>query len=252
MFWGNLLGKNTPAGQVIAYLSHEFVEVERFVKAVQEKQERLNNKQPLSQEVEIDVATNPDVTESTSRVTLGASDISSDETAQKTSSAVNKAKTEELLLESKQHNNAQSVHASTSDEKKESEITFVSAEIERQLDNVNEQGKIRSEEERAEAVKVNWILARKAFYQRNYDLSEKKYLNIISNTDDNFDAYGELGNVYFNQGKKELAAAAYFEAATIFVRKGKIDRANSMIGLLNLLNKGKAQELEKLISAYSS
>ena len=42
MFWGNLFGKETPAGKAIAYLSSEFVEVEEFVNAVKAKQAQLS------------------------------------------------------------------------------------------------------------------------------------------------------------------------------------------------------------------
>jgi len=75
---------------------------------------------------------------------------------------------------------------------------------------------------------------------------------VISNTTDNFDAYGELGNVYFNQGKKVEAAQAYFEAASILVQKGQIGRARSLMGLLRHLDKNKATELQKLIDSAVS
>ena len=42
MFWGNLLGEDTPAGKAIAYLSDEFPAVEEFVTAVKEKQAKLS------------------------------------------------------------------------------------------------------------------------------------------------------------------------------------------------------------------
>lgn len=101
-------------------------------------------------------------------------------------------------------------------------------------------------------VKATWITARKSYYQRNYALSEQSYQEVIDSTEDNFDAYGELGNVYFNQGKKEQAASAYFEAAAILVRKGQVKRAQSLLGLLRHLNKSKAKELQELIDTTLS
>ena len=92
----------------------------------------------------------------------------------------------------------------------------------------------------------------RTFYQRQYELSEQSYQDVINNTTDNFDAYGELGNVYFNQGKKEAAAMAYFEAASILVRKGQIRRAKSLMGLLRHLDKNKANDLQKLIDSEVS
>jgi len=130
--------------------------------------------------------------------------------------------------------------------------TFVSPEIERQLDNVDDQGQVVDALQSNDIVKANWITARKSFYQRNYDLSEQNYQKVIANTEDNFDAYGELGNVYFNQGKKQQAATVYFKSAAILVRKGQIDRARSMVGLLNLLDKDKASQLQQLIDSALS
>ena len=129
---------------------------------------------------------------------------------------------------------------------------FVSAEVEKQLNTVNDHGKVVSGSQRSDEVKENWITARKAFYQRKYELSEQNYRKVIDSTEDNVDAYGELGNVYFNQGKREQAASAYFEAAAILVRQGKVNRARSLMGLLRHLDKSKAGELQKLIDSAAS
>ncbi len=140
--------------------------------------------------------------------------------------------------------------------------SFVSAQIEKQLDNVDRNGKLvddslkqdsqHSGDKPGDEIRENWIAARKSFYQRKYDLSEQSYQKVIDSTEDNVDAYGELGNVYFNQGKKEQAASAYFEAAAILVRKGQMDRARSLMGLLRHLDKSKAGELQKLMDLLAS
>ena len=132
------------------------------------------------------------------------------------------------------------------------EEVFVSTEIENQLDNVDNNGKLIDDSKQDDTIRASWITARKSFYQRKYDESEQNYQNVIDNTEDNFDAYGELGNVYFNQGKKEQAASAYFEAAAILVRQGQVDRARSLMGLLRNLDKSKANELKKLIDSIVS
>ena len=134
---------------------------------------------------------------------------------------------------------------------------FVSTEIEKQLDNVDQHGKLKhdglkSGSQQGGDIRADWIAARKSFYQRKYDLSEQNYKKVIDSTEDNVDAYGELGNVYFNQGKKEQAATAYFEAAAILVRKGQVNRALSLMGLLRNLDRSKAGELQKLIDSAES
>ena len=75
---------------------------------------------------------------------------------------------------------------------------------------------------------------------------------MIANTTDNFDAYGELGNVYFNQGKKTEAAASYYEAAAILVKLGQARRADSLMSLLNYLDAEKATQLRELIGSEPS
>lgn len=129
---------------------------------------------------------------------------------------------------------------------------FVSPQLEQQLNNVDKNGKVINPVLKGDAIRESWVTARKSFYQRKYELSEQSYRDVISNTTDNFDAYGELGNVYFNQGKNTDAAEAYFEAAAILVRKGQVGRARSLMGLLRHLDKTRAADLQKLIDAAAS
>ncbi|MGB5397194.1 MAG: hypothetical protein WBN96_08600 [Gammaproteobacteria bacterium] len=94
-----------------------------------------------------------------------------------------------------------------------------------------------------------WLDARRAFLKRDYETCERNYENLIAANKDNMDAYGELGNVYFNQGKREKAAAAYYEAAAIMIKQGQIRRAASLSGLLHHLDQAKAQQLKSLIDS---
>ncbi len=306
MFWGNLLGKDTPAGKAVAYLSSEFVEVEEFVNAVKAKHARLNGDTVSTQGASeaassetIDTAPPANTVESPEIAAIAESEVvesgaivhevaatenavdieaandvsgkqsaeqvniqqlsvnTSQESAQQAPADVIEPKVDETLIDrqdSKTLNEVQSVASQAAVAMMDSDVkeTFVSPEIERQLKNVDDQGKVLDESQRSGVVRTNWITARKSFYQRNYALSEQNYRAVIAGTEDNFDAYGELGNVYFNQGKKQQAATAYFEAAAILVRKGQIDRARSLVGLLNLLNKDKADELRQLIDTAMS
>ena len=129
---------------------------------------------------------------------------------------------------------------------------FIPPEIEKQLSNVDQQGKVIDPSQASISVKESWITARKSFYQRDYEKSIQSYQDVIDNTEDNFDAYGELGNVYFNQGKKQQAASAYFEAAAILIKKGQVNRAQSLMGLLRHLDKARAEELQALIESARS
>lgn len=97
-----------------------------------------------------------------------------------------------------------------------------------------------------------WIDARKAFYMRDYASSITRYQQLIANSPDNYDAYGELGNVYFSQGKQVEAAAAYFGAASILVKLSHVRHANSLLPLLYYLDAEKAVQLKALMASGQS
>ena len=256
MFWGNLVGKDTPAGKAIAYLSDEFVEVESFVDAVKSKQAELASERAPAEEpvalAEPEVPAEPTVATNVEQRAITQQPVSISYShnqmpvKQSTMGAVD--------TESDRQNTASTVNApvpppaamNTTGEK------FIPPEIEKQLSNVDESGKVIDASKTSNSVKDSWITARKSFYQRDYDKSIQSYQDVIDNTEDNFDAYGELGNVYFNQGKKQQAASAYFEAAAILIKKGQVNRAQSLMGLLRHLDKTKADELQALIESAQS
>lgn len=97
-----------------------------------------------------------------------------------------------------------------------------------------------------------WISAREEFHSGNIDASIRNYQEVIANSNDNYDAYGELGNVYLSRGKYREAASAYFEAAAILVRQGEAHRARSLLPMLGRLDRSKAEELNQLINASTS
>lgn len=269
MFWGNLAGENTPAGKALAYLSNEFVEVEEFIAAVKAKQAQLTEEkqsvsvakseqvtEPANSNIahlpvnpQHDYQRPPTVTENTVAASEAGTEKAKNNTPVAAIAEVKQKETVVLITPRDETavNNAPAVSA-----KSASAENFISAEAARQLDNVDDQGKVVDATLQYDAVRSLWITARKSFYQRNYKLSEQSYKQVIDKTKDNVDAYGELGNVYFNQGKNKEAASAYFEAAAILVRNGQANRARSLIGLLRHLDKSKADELKHLIDSTLS
>jgi tetratricopeptide (TPR) repeat protein len=270
MFWGNLAGEDTPAGKAIAYLSSEFVEVEEFVAAVKSKQAELASERPSTKEsVEVAVAPEAAVTPDTE---MQADVVPVDEAAEQVvqnpvepppvsisyshnqmrvkqnSAGVIESEASRPVLAMAESEQPPAPAQAGSDKNEK----FVSAEVEKRLNNVDGKGRVIDPSQKSNSVKDSWITARKSFYQRNYEQSIQSYQEVIDNTEDNFDAYGELGNVYFNQGKNEQAAAAYYEAAAILVRKGQVRRAQSLMGLLRHLDKSKADELQALIDSVKS
>ena len=82
-----------------------------------------------------------------------------------------------------------------------------------------------------------WISAREEYHRGNIEGSITNYKQVIANTKDNYDAYGELGNVYLSRGKYREAADAYFEAASILVKQGQTARARRLLPMLKPLEK---------------
>ncbi len=104
----------------------------------------------------------------------------------------------------------------------------------------------------ASSTRELWISAREEYYRGNIDASISNYQQVIANTNDNYDAYGELGNVYLSRGNNKEAANAYFEAASILVRQGHVGRARSLLPMLERLDRSKAEALNQLISASNT
>jgi len=280
MFWGNLIGKDTPAGKTIAYLSNEFVVVEEFVEAVKAKQAQLSADN-TDKSLAIDTAAADSKSVTSKPVEIEGVVVEEEAPAESTITDGYKQTAEvrptPVPVVMSQHNQASTAmtngqrnapdrsvqsaagaSASRADNEQVAALappssdTFISANVEKQLDNVDNNGKVIDPDLKTVNVRTSWFTARKSYYQRKYDVSEKSYMDVIENTQDNFDAYGELGNVYFNQGKNKLAAQAYFSAASILVRKGQVNRARSLLGLLRHLDKEKAVELQTLITSASS
>ena len=97
-----------------------------------------------------------------------------------------------------------------------------------------------------------WISAREEYHRGNIEGSITNYKQVIANTKDNYDAYGELGNVYLSRGKYREAADAYFEAASILVKQGQTARARRLLPMLDRLDRSKADALNQLISSSNS
>lgn len=261
MFWGNLAGEDTPAGKAIAYLSDEFVEVESFVEAVKAKQAELaNEKAPVEEAATSSVAPEvPPATVQPIAIAVKPEPRPVQQPPVNISYSHNQRPVQQSAMAAVDNRAVNQATAAAAEVPvsppavtKTSEEKFIPPEIEQQLSNVDDHGKVIDASQKSSSVKENWVTARKAFYQRDYDKSIQSYKDVIASTEDNFDAYGELGNVYFNQGKKQEAASAYFEAAAILIKKGQVSRAQSLMGLMRHLDKAKAEELQGLIESARS
>lgn len=94
--------------------------------------------------------------------------------------------------------------------------------------------------------------ARKLFWNRNLQGSEKLYLEAVSTDNVGPDAYGELGNVYYAQGKWKQAGEAYYEAAVRLLAQENSDQVNDRVHYLLRVIQGldvtSAEKLKNKIS----
>lgn len=285
VFWGRLVDSDTPGGKAIAYLSNKFAPTNESVENSMDASSKsfvVNNELPSGDKSIFGQQSNVSVSDASSTIedaTVSASAVNTNKKLFVTSDVVEQL---DSFDEAGVVVDANDTSSLTTRQSKaavnETELTigdantrtsafdtakdvFISPDVEAKLnntnDNVNDIGETVAASQlntkvESTDVKANWIAARTSYHQRNYELSEKSYQQVIDNTEENYDAYGELGNVYFNQGKNAQAASAYYEAAAIFVRMGQLSRAESLIGLLWRLDPSKADELQKLIDSASS
>ena len=90
--------------------------------------------------------------------------------------------------------------------------------------------------------------AREAYWLHDHQEAESLYRQLIALDPDNPDGYGELGNLYFTQGKWEEAASAYFEAGSRLARSGHIMEAENLLDVIRGLESPRANELADIIT----
>lgn len=257
VYWGNLLGESTPAGQVIAWLSGEETKSLEFLtgskdsapKDDTEASSALNGDkveaeaQPQS-EPELETEVEP-VTEERDSAEPAVDD-SSDGAQDDSSRAVLPAETPlEAEAESAESSTSETVPTETAPT--ETAVTKSPADA-----GDAAEAKIDTSEARRQplnGITMHDLLmrARNAFHYRDYETAIASYQQLIKRAPDHFDAYIELGDVYSYQGKEKQAAAAYFEAAAILVRLGQVNRATALMGPISRMDTDRARALLDLI-----
>ena len=91
------------------------------------------------------------------------------------------------------------------------------------------------------------INARNAFNQGKVNRSEKLYLELTQLDNDNPDIFGELGNVYYSQGKWDEAGQVYYEAAVRLIATGNHNQVAYLQRVIGGLNKEHAEKLSQLM-----
>ncbi|MDH5612601.1 MAG: tetratricopeptide repeat protein [Gammaproteobacteria bacterium] len=266
VYWGNLFGEKTPAGQMMAWLSDkDKKDLDFFSHFSTSTTNRAESDKAsvTSQETEVITEQPEAVAESVIEPAVVTADKSTEDVVIKTAefpsvdqvgadvnnveeqvAVLNTEKQQGVTGEVKSIENVlpESLPVDKNMSQSEPFTTDVAKENVAEAENMNELQK-------ALFARKLLIQARQAFHYRDYQTSIASYQQLIVTTQDNFDAYGELGNVYYYLGKKTEAAAAYYEAAAILIRLGKIERASNLMGTLSLLDTTKARQLLDLLDA---
>ena len=91
-------------------------------------------------------------------------------------------------------------------------------------------------------------LARQSFWNGNTEQAEKFYLDLSKFEDADPDVYGELGNVYYAQGKWKQAGEAYYEAAVRLLDLKHKDQAGYLLRVIQGLDEESANKLRQKMS----
>lgn len=88
-----------------------------------------------------------------------------------------------------------------------------------------------------------WTEAREAFSKGKPE-AVTAYLDLAKRYPDVPELTGELGNIYFQQGKMAEAATQYYETAQRLIRLGQPGPAACLIDVMRYLDADKAKALE--------
>ncbi|MFK5892753.1 MAG: hypothetical protein QM504_06000 [Pseudomonadota bacterium] len=110
--------------------------------------------------------------------------------------------------------------------------------------------------EKAESIVTNSTIdiqkmintARQTYWSGDMQNAEKMYLHLAGMEDANPDIYGELGNVYYSQGKWKESGKAYYEAAVRLIALNKNKQIPYLMRVIQGLDAESAEKLKQKIS----
>jgi len=86
-------------------------------------------------------------------------------------------------------------------------------------------------------------VARRAYWNHDIALAIKHYQALTQAYPNDPDFYGEMGNIYYEQGEHELAAQAYHEAGLLLLGRGQRTRARELADLVQKIAPDSARDL---------
>jgi len=108
-------------------------------------------------------------------------------------------------------------------------------------DNQNHGMLVSQESEKAESIDE----ARKAYWARDLPKAERIYRILTSANDENINAWGELGNLYYMQARWQEAAKAYTEAALRLIDKNDMQQAAFLHRLVSQMDREQSDRINQ-------
>ena len=102
----------------------------------------------------------------------------------------------------------------------------------------------QADAEEAVSPLAHWKAARAAVWQGDLAGAVSSYQKLITAQPDNYDAYGEMGNVLLAQSNAQAAADAYATAASLIYRSGNRQMAYRVATIVMALDPARGQALE--------
>jgi Flp pilus assembly protein TadD len=99
----------------------------------------------------------------------------------------------------------------------------------------------------AQATLTLWQTARRAAWDGNSDAAVENYRALIKLQPDNYDAYGEMGNVLLQQGNSEDAVEAYSQATLLLAKSGFPQAAWHVMNIVAKMDQERADKLHQTL-----
>ncbi len=107
-------------------------------------------------------------------------------------------------------------------------------------------------EARRQSIQQIWVDARTAFWNRDLAVAEIKYNTLNVHLPDDPDILGELGNVYYVQGKRKQTTDAYYRAAELLIAADRLEQLNLIIDVIDQVEPQKASILRSKLSQVNA
>lgn len=104
-------------------------------------------------------------------------------------------------------------------------------------------------EKDSNAVQESLENARSLYWKRDVEAAVFAYQQVVTTDPNHAQAWGELGNLYFNHGRWAEAADSYYAAGMLLVDQGDPERASQILRVLYGLDSAKGEKLQKRLES---